>query len=423
MRYAFDVGGSMRFNFFILIFLAFTACISNTNQRSPASTEAVSGTGEADPFTASSDLRVVVDVNPAVQKMVVYRGAEVAYTFPISSGRGTFDIPTNFNLNPGCSTTETGNFKPQTLREYHYSNTWLSKNPKTGRYDSGAEGALMQWSVFFNGGIAFHAASTMEASQAIGPKAPGDRGTGSGGCIRLYPWDARTFFNELAGCEGISSAPEPVCTKRDVSYASTRVGKENVIQVPRCLEFAPASKMPICNDYISSPDCSNAARPGHCNDPKQYTVEKRKRNVEIQITDSRPQAEIDAEKAKCRADEETFNQRKAECMGAKIGVDPHKNGSAFTQALAARTDKWQLSYQCNEQLYNEAHAAAAATAGTTTTPTTTATGAKTTATEVARPANETPAVETPKPKKRFLGGFGCDVGNILRSKENKRKCR
>jgi hypothetical protein len=352
MRYAFEVGGSMHFKFLLLFcFIGFTACSSSNKSQRGIASEATTAETDA-PAAENSNIRVVMDISPDVQSMKVYRGGNLVYIFPISSGRGTFDIPTNFNRNPGCSTTETGTFQAQTLREEHYSNTWLTRNPETGRYE---DGALMRHSIFFNGGIAIHAAGTAEASAALGPKLPDQISTGSGGCVRLFPWDARTLFDEIAACDRYEN--QTVCVQRAVTPQSARTNpQDNTVAAPACLR---AEEHRRCVDYTSAPDCSNSARPGHCQDPKQFTVAQQQRNFSVQVMDSRSQAERDAERAKCRADEQIFNQRKAECIGSKIGVDPHTNSEAYTQTYSAlsQTRKNELSYQCNEQLYNEAVAA------------------------------------------------------------------
>ncbi len=376
----------MPIKFFILVcLLGFTACSSSNNAQRGIASE-VTGAEDASAANDTSDIRVVMDINPAVQKMTVYRGGNLAYTFPISSGRGTFDIPTNFNKSPDCSTTPIGSFQPQILREKNYSNTWLTRNPETGRYE---DGALMGWSIFFNGGIAMHAAGTEEASAALGPKPPGETSTGSGGCVRLFPWDARTLFDEMAACDRYEMAR--VCIEREVLLPSARANQQNntVAQAPRCLRAENRRK---CADYTSAPDCSATARPGWCQDPFQYPVTRQQRNVSIQVMDSRPQAERDAANAKCRADEQTYNQRKAECIGSKIGVDPHANSAAYTQAYGAlsQTRKNEVSYQCNEQLYNEA---VVARGGTPTTAGPTTAGATNSA--------EAAPLSPPPPRRRF----------------------
>ncbi len=380
----------MPIKFFILVCLVgFTACSSsNSTQRGIASE--VTGAEETPAANDTSDIRVVMDINPAVQKMTVYRGGNLVYTFPISSGRGTFDIPTNFNMNPSCSTTPLSKpgdpYRAQTLREEHYSNTWLTRNPETGRYE---DGALMRHSIFFSGGVAIHAAGTQEASQALGPKLPDQIGTGSGGCVRLYPWDARTLFDEIAACDRYET--ERVCIEREVTLQSARTSRQDtsVIQVPRCLRFENRRR---CVDYTSAPDCSNSARPGHCQDPKQYAVAQQRRNFNVQVTDSRPETSRKAELAKCEADRTIFNQRKAECIGSKIGADPHASSAAYTQAYGALSQarKNEVSYQCNEQLYNEA---VVARGGTPTTAGPTAAGATNSA--------EAPPLSPVPPRKPF----------------------
>lgn len=337
----------MHFLFLFIIFSTISCTSFKTTRRDLAEVTA----SEQEQNTNSTDLLVVMDINPAVQKMVVSQGGRVLYTFPISSGRGTFDIPTNFNYPPNCSRTPTGeDFRAGLLREYHYSNTWLDRNPETGRYDTGA---LMRWSVFFTDhGEAMHAASTEQAAIALGPKQDGDTGLGSGGCVRLFPWDARTLFNEIAECKRYET--QKVCVEREVLLPSAR---RNPGGVPACLRM---EDKPVCLEYDApNPNCTAAelaARPGQCQDPQQFRVRRRARQMNVQVIDSRSQAEKDAELAKCRADEEIFNQRKAECIGEKIGMNPHSNRTAFTRAVESLSSarRNQLSYQCNEQLYYEA---------------------------------------------------------------------
>ncbi|MBY0384119.1 L,D-transpeptidase [bacterium] len=373
---------------------------------------------------------VTIDRNPAVQAMIVYdSNGNIKYKYPVSTGRETFDIPTNFNKTPsGCSTTPTGTFKPQLMREHHYSNTWLVKNPETGKYE---DGALMGWSTFFtNNGHAIHAAGTKEAAAALGPKLPGDMGTGSGGCVRLFPWDARTLFDEIVSCE--KTETKKVCIEREISLPTARTDKnENVVRVPKCLKMA---EQPVCVDYNApSPQCNAEQvqlRVGQCVDPKQFpVVKKADKSFAIKITDSRPKAEIDAIRAKCEKDKDIYYQRKAECIVEKAPSQFNAqqtekfNTIKRTQAGTRGTDgeafykaflgiyntldsnaRSRIEYSCNEQLYNEAAAAKAQKNPG---------GAVATGNSA-----ETPALAPPQPKKRGFFGW---LGSIFSKKDKERE--
>lgn len=422
----------MSFHYVLLAFFIFvTGCISQS-PRGPAS-ETVGGaetSQSSNPCGENVDLCVTIDRNPAVQAMVVYdSNGNVKYKYPVSTGRETFDIPTNFNKNPsGCSTTPVGTFRPELMREHHYSNTWLVKNPETGKYE---DGALMGWSTFFtNNGHAIHAAGTKEAAAALGPKLPGDMGTGSGGCVRLYPWDARTLFDEIVSCE--KTETKRVCVEREISLPTARTDRNNnTVRVPKCLKMVDQA---VCVDYNApAPECSaeqKQNRIGHCSDPKQFpVVKKTDKSFAIKVTDSRPQAEIDAVRAKCEKDKDIYYQRKAECIVEKApsyfnqtqsnkfktiqpmlkGGSSYQNeqfGKAFQgiyNTLDSKT-RGQIEYSCNEQLYNEA-AAKAQTNPSTTTAVTSGNSA------------ESPALAPPQPKRR---GFFSWLGGLF-SKKDKEK--
>lgn len=373
----------MRFNLFFALGFVFclAACSSSSSGRGIAS-ETVTGATEEAPFTnppcqgEKLDLCITIDRNPAVQKMVVYKDGKVAYSFPVSTGRETFDIPTNFNYSPSCSTTPTGIFKPGILRERHYSNTWLVKNEATGKYE---DGAPMDHSIFFNDtGVAIHAAGTREAAAALGPKNdPG--GTGSGGCVRTYPYDAKTIFDEIAGCS--QTEKRDVCVERETVPPTGRTNADGTTKMPKCLRF---EKLDSCVAYNKNiPSCAAEAkviRPGHCEDPKQFIVNKQPaKSYAIEVTDSRSKEQIAAVKAKCEADKEVFNQRKAECLAQRMeGVLPADKAGQYAsiKPLQSSTNPTQqaqfskgfegifksldsstrnrLSFQCNEQLYAEA---------------------------------------------------------------------
>lgn len=368
----------MRFKiiFALGLILSLAACSSSTGRG--IASETVTGASEEVPATnppcqgEKLDVCITIDRNPAVQKMVVYKNGKQAYSFPVSTGRETFDIPTNFHYSPSCSTTPTGIFKPGILRERHYSNTWLVKNEVTGKYE---DGAPMDHSIFFNDtGVAIHAAGTREAAAALGPKNdPG--GTGSGGCVRTYPYDAKTIFDDIAGCS--QTEKRDVCVERESVLPTGRLNADGTTKMPKCLKF---EKLDSCVAYDKKiPACAAEAkviRPGHCEDPKQFIVNKQPaKSYAIEVTDSRPKDKIAAVKAKCEADKEVFNQRKAECLVAKLppqqanqykSIERQSTSSSayqreqYSKAFEGimksipESTRNQMSFDCNEQLYAEA---------------------------------------------------------------------
>lgn len=258
------------------------------------------------------DVCITMDRNPQVQKMTVYKNGKVAYVFPVSTGRETFDIPTNFNKHADCSSTPLGIFEPAKLKEQHYSGTWLVKDPTTGKYTNGAS---MANSIFFNGGYAIHAAGTKEATAALGPKPPGGTGTGSGGCVRLSPWDAKTVFGEIAVCD--KTEIKKVCVEREVTLAETRTSATGEVSIPKCLKMV---EQPVCVDYgTQSPACASGVSP-QCPDPKQDPAKLQEKSYAIEVIDTRSKVEIDNVRAKCKRDEEEYNKRKAECVVEKLNL-------------------------------------------------------------------------------------------------------
>jgi lipoprotein-anchoring transpeptidase ErfK/SrfK len=104
---------------------------------------------------ARADVRV--RISKSEQTMSVYVNGDLAYVWPVSTGRGRYATPG-------------GTFRPQRLERRWYST----------RYS----GAPMHNAVFYNGGYAIHA--TTEVSRLGRPA--------SHGCIRLAPGHARAFY-------------------------------------------------------------------------------------------------------------------------------------------------------------------------------------------------------------------------------------
>ena len=100
---------------------------------------------------------LVLKTDLAAQRLTVLEGGQVRHVWPISSGRRDHATPT-------------GTFRP----------AWMAKMWRSRQYDD----APMPHSVFFNGGIAFHATS---AVSMLGRPA-------SHGCIRLAPANAARLY-------------------------------------------------------------------------------------------------------------------------------------------------------------------------------------------------------------------------------------
>jgi lipoprotein-anchoring transpeptidase ErfK/SrfK len=101
---------------------------------------------------------LTVNIDLALQQMVVSENGQAKYTWPISSGTAEFPTPR-------------GTFRPQ----------WSAKMWYSRKYDM----APMPHAVFIHGGVAVHA--TQHISRLGSPA--------SHGCIRLAPGNARTFYN------------------------------------------------------------------------------------------------------------------------------------------------------------------------------------------------------------------------------------
>lgn len=104
---------------------------------------------------AQADLRV--RISKSQQTMHVYVDGDLAYVWPVSTGRGRYDTPG-------------GTFRPHRLERRWYSTKY--------------SGAPMHNAVFYSGGYAIHA--TTEVSRLGRPA--------SHGCIRLAPGHARAFY-------------------------------------------------------------------------------------------------------------------------------------------------------------------------------------------------------------------------------------
>ena len=106
-------------------------------------------------------ITLTVNINLRTQRMTVSYGGKAMHTYAISSGARGFETPA-------------GSFKPQ----------WTAKLWHSRTYDN----APMPHAVFFNGGIATHATTSIGR---LGSPA-------SHGCIRLAPANAAQFYGLVA---------------------------------------------------------------------------------------------------------------------------------------------------------------------------------------------------------------------------------
>lgn len=128
-----------------------------------------------------SEFPVVIMVNKATQKATVYSYGNIINSFLVSTGRDRWE--TAKSGRQYFTATPTGWYSPTRYAREHWSNTWS---------------ALMEYSIFFNGGVALHA-TTPDHFNELGTKA-------SGGCVRMHPDNARWFWN-LSLQEKIATVP------------------------------------------------------------------------------------------------------------------------------------------------------------------------------------------------------------------------
>jgi hypothetical protein len=269
--------------------------------------------------TTDADIVIVIDRNPKVQELRVYEGnmSVPKHTLKVSTGRETFDVPTNFKRNPYCSFTNKGDFKPNLLREMNFSDTWLVKD-NAGEYSNGS---AMPHSVFFDGGIAIHATNDAGSVAKLGPKDQAFNG-GSGGCVRLDSDSAKYVFDLIS--------------KKDAQGNNVKVD-------PTRWEM-----------------CTSKPTSNKCTDERQWPIARNNQKVAIRVVDSRPQAEQDAAQKKCTDLKSKFSGTKSVCLKNKI-----IEGKGALAAISANeqfdlkseyknlSDDLKVSYneQCNKETY------------------------------------------------------------------------
>jgi lipoprotein-anchoring transpeptidase ErfK/SrfK len=132
---------------------------------------------------------LVARINLTTQTMTVQAGNKTLHTWKVSSGA------------PGYATPP-GTFKPG----------WMARMWHSRQYDD----APMPHSVFFNGGIAVHATTSI-----------GNLGrAASHGCVRLAPGNAEKFYN-LVTRHGMARTRIVVHGAQPFSVAADRIGKIN----------------------------------------------------------------------------------------------------------------------------------------------------------------------------------------------------
>lgn len=112
---------------------------------------------------ANSAVDVRVDVSK--QRMLVYVEGELAYNWPVSTGRKGFSTPH-------------GTYRPKRMTRMHFSR----------KYNN----APMPYSVFFRGGYAIHGTN---ATGRLGRRA-------SHGCVRLSKRNARELYHLIQDYRG-----------------------------------------------------------------------------------------------------------------------------------------------------------------------------------------------------------------------------
>lgn len=141
--------------------------LSNSPQIEPFSPEQVY---EAYGVDVYREFPVVIYVSKVSQTATVYQNGQRVNYFLISTGREQWE--TSKSGRQYFTGTPAGWFSPQRYVQKHWSNTWQ---------------AMMEFAIFFNGGIAVHA-TTPDHYKELGTKA-------SGGCVRAHRDQAAWFWN------------------------------------------------------------------------------------------------------------------------------------------------------------------------------------------------------------------------------------
>lgn len=128
-------------------------------------------------FNIFQEYPIVVLVNKkaygyGAQRAQVYEYGVLTNEWKVSTGRERWEVSRSGRYY--FTTTPVGYFYPYSLIRDHWSQTWE---------------ALMEYSIFFNGGIALHATTPSHYRQ-LGSRA-------SGGCVRLHKDNAKYLFERV----------------------------------------------------------------------------------------------------------------------------------------------------------------------------------------------------------------------------------
>lgn len=128
-----------------------------------------------------AEFPVVVAISKGSQSASVYHNGRRVSSFAVSTGRERWERARSGKVY--FSSTPTGWFSPKRYIRDHWSSTW---------------DARMEYSIFFNGGIALHA-TTPDHYKELGRRA-------SGGCVRLHRNHAAWLWS-LALSERTATVP------------------------------------------------------------------------------------------------------------------------------------------------------------------------------------------------------------------------
>lgn len=281
------------------------------------------------------DVQVIVDRNPRVQRMKVYkRGVEVG-SYVVSTGRERFEFP-GHGVDAYCTDTPlvTEELTPShRLRELYRSNTWKHElkdaNGRTIVDPSGVpmmEGSAMGFAMFFHQGVATHVAP---------PGSEGQLGTpASGGCVRMTACDAEELFDMVAVREAGSTAAfdRRNCGKDAYQYDTLNPNGDNrkdgtFTQNPMCkpvtnnVNVVDNGQNNIINIFQNGQRVQPnqpVALPDFCTDSKQWPVHHKNQRVVVSVVDSRPQAEQACVKSKCDVQMNQYKEDRKACLLNKL---------------------------------------------------------------------------------------------------------
>lgn len=132
---------------------------------------------------------------PGAQRISVYENGVKTQEWKVSTGREQWERAKSGRRY--FSVTPLGWYYPKTIKREHWSYTWNAK---------------MEFSVFFNGGVAVHA-TTPDHYKELGSRA-------SGGCVRLEYKNAEYVYKRILA-EGRGLVPS---VRRDGSVQRDRLG-------------------------------------------------------------------------------------------------------------------------------------------------------------------------------------------------------